>query len=85
VATAERTVDQTTERAPMRADLALSLGVLVAIFASLLPLLFAVAPEREAADRATEFGWRVATIGPDADLQAAWTGTVDRGVSSGHR
>ena len=26
-----------------------------------------------------------ATIGPDADLAAAWTGAVDRGVSSGLR
>ncbi|WP_457099218.1 DUF58 domain-containing protein [Microbacterium sp. P5_E9] len=50
-----------------------------------LPLLFAVAPERAAADLAAEFGWRVATIGPDDELRAAWTGTVDRGVSSGHR
>ena len=44
MATAERTVDQTAERAPMRADLALSLGVLLAIFASLLPLLTVLKP-----------------------------------------
>jgi uncharacterized protein (DUF58 family) len=48
---------------------------------SSLPLLFAVAPGRDALDRAADLGWRVGVIDPDADLAVAWGAAVGRGVS----
>jgi len=48
---------------------------------STLPVLLAVAPRGRALERAAEAGWRVAAIGPDADLARAWGSAVDRGVS----
>lgn len=49
---------------------------------SALPMLLAVSPSGDALDRAAEFGWRAASIDPEADLVAAWSGAADRGVSN---
>jgi hypothetical protein len=51
---------------------------------SALPVLLAVGSDsagaqHDALARAAATGWRVASIPPDADLAAAWTGVVDRG------
>jgi uncharacterized protein (DUF58 family) len=48
---------------------------------SSLPMLFAVAPSREALGRALDVGWHAAAIDPEADIASAWTGSVERGVS----
>lgn len=48
---------------------------------SSLPILFAVAPSRDALERALDLGWHAAPIDPDADVAGAWTGVVERGVS----
>lgn len=48
---------------------------------STLPILLAAAASGDALDRASDDGWRTATIDPDADLAVAWATAADRGVS----
>ncbi len=49
---------------------------------STMPVLFVVAPVGDAVERARSHGWRVAVVDPDADLAAAWSAVVSRGVSN---
>ena len=48
-----------------------------------LPVLLAVSPQGDALARASDAGWRVATIGPDTDLATAWAGATDWSLADG--